>query len=54
VIRNVLADLEIPVGIGLRSGHIVPGASPNLCLPLGVQVTLKVTEKKSTLAYQSQ
>jgi muramoyltetrapeptide carboxypeptidase len=54
VIRNVLSDLKIPVGIGLRSGHIALGAAPNLCLPFGVPVTLKVAAEQATLAYQSQ
>ncbi len=41
-IHNVVGDLGIPVGIGLRSGHVKPGSSPNLCLPLGMQVELNV------------
>jgi muramoyltetrapeptide carboxypeptidase len=51
-IRNVLDDLQIPVGIGLRSGHIAPGTAPNLCLPLGVPVTLNVAANQVTISYR--
>lgn len=49
-IRNVVADLRIPVGIGLRSGHVKPDPAPNLCLPLGMQVELNVTSDEVTLS----
>src|SRR5438309_75690 len=47
VVRSVLRDLEIPVGFGLRSGHIALGPAPNLCLPMGLPVTLNVTANKA-------
>ena len=51
-ILNVVGDLQIPVGIGLRSGHVGPGAEPNLCLPLGMPVELHVTSGEVTLSYR--
>jgi muramoyltetrapeptide carboxypeptidase len=51
-IQNVLGDLQIPIGIGLRSGHISAGDAPNLCLPLGAPVTLNVTARQATLEYR--
>jgi muramoyltetrapeptide carboxypeptidase len=50
-IRNVVGDLNIPVGFGLRSGHVSPGPEPNLCLPFGLPVRLKVTENDAKLTY---
>lgn len=51
-IRNVLGDLNIPIGSGIRSGHIWPGDAPNLCLPLGMPVTLDVTGNQATISYR--
>ena len=51
-IANVVGDLNIPVGIGLRSGHIAPGQVPNLCLPLGLPVTLNVTPNQATISFR--
>lgn len=52
VLRRALGDLKIPVGIGMRSGHIAPGAEPNLCLPIGVAVEFTVTFEQATLKYR--
>jgi muramoyltetrapeptide carboxypeptidase len=37
VIREALADLEVPIALGLSSGHT---RSPNVTLPLGVRARL--------------
>jgi muramoyltetrapeptide carboxypeptidase len=49
-IRNVVGDLNIPVGFGLRSGHVSSGSAPNLCLPLGTTVKLEVAEGNAKLS----
>jgi muramoyltetrapeptide carboxypeptidase len=49
-IRNVVADMNIPVGAGFRSGHILQGTAPNLCLPLGVAVKLEVGSDRAKLS----
>ncbi len=54
VILRIVADLEIPVAYGLRSGHVTTG---NITLPIGVhselivrnsQVTIKILEAAVT------
>ena len=52
VLRRALGDLRIPVGIGMRSGHITPGVAPNLCLPIGAAVEFAVTFEQATLKYR--
>jgi muramoyltetrapeptide carboxypeptidase LdcA involved in peptidoglycan recycling len=49
-IRNAVGDLNIPVGFGLRSGHISQGDAPNLCLPLGVTAKLEVAGDSAKLS----
>ena len=51
-IRSVVSDLQIPVGIGMRSGHVSLGAAPNLCLPWGVSVELSVKSDEVTISFQ--
>jgi muramoyltetrapeptide carboxypeptidase len=38
VIMRVLADYDVPVVYGLKSGHVISG---NVMLPIGVQAELK-------------
>ena len=49
VIRRVLGDLDIPVGYGLRSGHVSAGG-PNYCLPIGLPVNLTVADDRATIS----
>ena len=44
VIRRNLADLNIPIAFGLRSGHVSAG---NITLPIGVKARLTVSETVS-------
>ncbi|HKC11894.1 MAG TPA: LD-carboxypeptidase [Vicinamibacteria bacterium] len=44
VIGDALAGLEIPIAVGLSSGHT---SSPNLTLPLGVRARLRCGEEAS-------
>jgi muramoyltetrapeptide carboxypeptidase len=44
VIKRELVELNIPVGFGLRSGHV--SEPPNLCLPIGVPAELDVSENE--------
>ena len=46
VIRHVLADYDIPIGIGLRSGHVSGG---NVTLPFGIQAELDLSSDTPTL-----
>jgi muramoyltetrapeptide carboxypeptidase len=39
IVKRVLADLEVPIAYGVRSGHVSGG---NLTLPLGVNAKLQV------------
>jgi muramoyltetrapeptide carboxypeptidase len=41
VIREALLGLDLPIAVGLSSGHTV---SPNLTLPLGVRARLSCGE----------
>lgn len=53
-IRSVVCELNIPVGIGLRSGHVSPGEVPNACLALGLPVKLEVNASHCILTYSGQ
>jgi muramoyltetrapeptide carboxypeptidase len=44
VIKRELVEFKIPVGFGLRSGHV--SNPPNLCLPIGVAAELNVSENE--------
>jgi muramoyltetrapeptide carboxypeptidase len=44
VIGDALAGLDIPIAVGLSSGHT---SSPNLTLPLGVRARLRCGEEAS-------
>lgn len=46
VILHVLADYDVPIAIGLRSGHVTGG---NVTLPLGVEAELDLTGQSPTL-----
>ena len=39
VVLRILADLDIPIAYGLRSGHVTRG---NITLPIGVRAALEV------------
>lgn len=49
VIVRIVRNLNIPVGYGLKSGHVT---SNNITLPFGVQARLAVEEKKISLRIQ--
>jgi len=49
VVMRVLHDVHVPVGFGLRSGHVTQ--QPNILLPLGVGVDLEVTDKEIVIRY---
>ncbi len=42
VVQRVVADLNIPVAFGLRSGHVTQG---NVTLPIGVRASLEVRKE---------
>jgi muramoyltetrapeptide carboxypeptidase len=44
VIKQTLGELKVPIGFGLRSGHV--SAQPNLTLPIGLEVELVVGESE--------
>ncbi|MCU1284825.1 MAG: peptidase LD-carboxypeptidase [Acidobacteriales bacterium] len=44
VIKRTLSELKVPIGFGLRSGHV--SKQPNLALPIGMEVELVVTESE--------
>jgi muramoyltetrapeptide carboxypeptidase len=46
VILQVLAEYDVPIGIGLRSGHVSRGC---VTLPFGVEAELDLTGKSPTL-----
>lgn len=46
VILHVLADFDVPIAIGLRSGHVSRG---NVTLPLGLEAELDLTGESPTL-----
>jgi muramoyltetrapeptide carboxypeptidase len=46
VILRVLADLKVPVAIGLSSGHVRSG---NITLPFGVRARLQAGSDSATL-----
>lgn len=46
VILHVLADCDVPIAIGLRSGHVSGG---NVTLPLGIEAELDLTGESPTL-----
>ena len=46
VVLRVLGDLGIPVGFGLRSGHV---SQKNVTLPIGVRVALSVNGREARL-----
>jgi muramoyltetrapeptide carboxypeptidase len=50
VILRVVGDLGIPIGFGLRSGHVSKG---NITLPIGVQARLTVGEDVSLQILES-
>jgi muramoyltetrapeptide carboxypeptidase len=52
VLRSVLGDLDVPIGIGMRSGHVAQGAASNLCLPLGLPVTLHVSANQAAISFR--
>jgi muramoyltetrapeptide carboxypeptidase len=46
VVLRVIRDLGVPVGYGLRSGHVSRG---NVTLPIGVRAALNVSEREVIL-----
>lgn len=50
VIRQVLGGLGVPIGFGIRSGHV--GRQPNQTIPLNVPARLEVTADSVKLTYQ--
>ena len=48
VILDVLRDFEVPIAIGLRSGHVSGG---NVTLPLGIEAELILDEGEPLLRY---
>jgi len=46
VVLRVVGDLGMPVGFGLRSGHVTRG---NVTLPIGVRAALNVTREQAGL-----
>ena len=47
VLMRIVGDLDVPIGFGLRSGHV--SSQPNLTLPIGMNVRLEVTDKHITI-----
>lgn len=48
IVREVVADLSIPVAFGFPVGHL----EPNFAVTMGAEVELSVTERDSTLSYR--
>jgi muramoyltetrapeptide carboxypeptidase len=46
ILRSLVANLGIPVGFGINSGHVESG---NITLPLGVQASLDVEQNAAVL-----
>jgi muramoyltetrapeptide carboxypeptidase len=48
IIQRVLADLNIPIAYGLRSGHV---SKENITLPIGIRAALRVDGKNVALEF---
>jgi muramoyltetrapeptide carboxypeptidase len=51
IIRRTLADLNIPIGFGLRSGHLVSYKEPGSTVPIGMAARFTVTPATATLSF---
>jgi muramoyltetrapeptide carboxypeptidase len=51
VIRRTLAYLNVPIGFGIRSGHLNDQSQPGAALAIGMNARLTVTSHRATIEY---
>jgi len=51
VIQRTIGDLGIPIGFGLRSGHLAAGSQPGVTLPIGMAARLTVSDDQAVLGF---
>jgi muramoyltetrapeptide carboxypeptidase len=51
VIRRTLGDLNVPIGFGIRSGHLLDHSQPADTLAFGMKARLTVTTDRATIEY---
>jgi muramoyltetrapeptide carboxypeptidase len=51
VIRRTIGDLGVPIGFGIRSGHLNDHSQPGDTLAIGMNARLTVTPDRATIEY---
>jgi muramoyltetrapeptide carboxypeptidase len=51
VIRRTIGDLGMPIGFGIRSGHLTDHTRPGDTLAIGMNARLTVTKDRATIEY---